>query len=274
MFVSDKTVGQNEYNNTMTSKYPNMVPEHLYIIRSSNNCVRVKQDNEYGTMYFGKESDTETNDSIGMLVKFIEFDYCDGLKFVDLTYVARNCEFENSVRFYISETEFANLKVEDVTNNSEISDFGAFRYNKIKLDDTVHKMENIIDLTAITLLIFTVIVGMVTVLGFLPRETKYLVIFSFIAFLICGIGSRYASRLMYCTEIDDMRKTRKHNNHQYAMFITNRSVLPKFMYYPDEYRAVFYDKNDQEFYNNEKYYVEDYKESYERSSFASTYDIL
>lgn len=274
MFVSDKTVGQNEYNNSMTEKYPNMIPDHLYIIRSSNNSIRVKQDNEYGTMYFGKESDNETSENTGMLVKFIEFDYRDGLKFVDLTYAARNCEFENSVRFYISETEFANLEVEDVTNNSEISGFGTFRYNKIKLDDTVHKMENILDSTAITLLVFTVIVGMVTILGFLPRETKYLVICSFILFLTCGIGSRYVSRLMYRTEINDMRKTRRHNNHQYAMFITNRSVLPKFMYYPDDYRVVFYDKNDQEFYANEKYYVEDYKESYKRPTFESTYDIL
>ena len=122
MFIADATVKQNDYKDLMTEKYPKMVPGNLYVIKSNNNCIRVIQDYERGTMYFDEESNNKTDKNIGILVKFIGFDYNDGFKFAELTYCARTCEFiTSSSKFYISEEEFVTLNVDDVTNGSEIS---------------------------------------------------------------------------------------------------------------------------------------------------------
>lgn len=275
MFISDATVNQNEYKDTMTAKYPNMVPGNLYVIKSSNNCIRVTQNHESGTMYFDKDSNIKTDKNIGILVKFIGFDYQNGFEFAELTYCARTCEFiKSSSEFYISEAEFVTLKVDDVTNGSEISGFDTFYHDKIMLNRTVDETESTISWIAMLLLSIAVIIEMAVVLSVLPSKASYLTICSFMLCLICGIGSTGISHLIYHNKIKDMRNTRRRNNHQYAMFITNWSVLPKFYYYSDEYRSVFCNKEDQEFYTNEHYYIYDDTESCESTIHDSVYAIL
>lgn len=275
MFVSDATISQNEYQGIMMAKYPDMVPGNLYVIKSSNNCMRVTQNHESGTMYFDKDSNIKTDKNIGILVKFIGFDYQYGFEFAELTYGARTCEFiKSSSKFYISEVEFVTLKVEDVTNGSEISGFDTFYHNKTMLNRTVDETKNIISWIAMLLLAIAVTIEMTVVLRALPNKASYLAICLFVLCLICGIGSTSISHLIYHNKIKDMRKTRRRNNHQYTAFIANRSVLPKFYYYSDEYRSVFCDKEDQEFYTNKHYYIYDDTESCENTIHDSVYAIL
>lgn len=275
MFISDATVNQNEYEGIMTVKYPKMIPGNLYVIKSSNNCMRVTQNHESGTMYFSKDSNNETNKNIGILVKFIGFDYQDGFEFAELAYCARTCEFiKSSNKFCISEAEFVTLKVEDVTNDSEISGFDTFYHCKITLNRTVDETKNIVSWIGLLLIIIAVVIEMSVVLSALPSKVSYVTVCTFVIGLICGIGSTSVSYLIHRNEIKDMRSTRRRNNHQYAMFIANQSVLPKFYYYSDEYRSVLCDKEDQEFYTNEHYYVYDDKESCENTIHDSVYAIL
>lgn len=275
MFVSDATVNQNEYKDIMTAKYPKMVPGNLYVIKSSNNCMRVTQNHESGTMYFDKDSNVKTDKNIGILVKFIDFDYREGFEFAELTYCARTCEFiKSSNKFCISEAEFVTLNVDEVTNGSEISGFDTFYHDKIMLNRTVDETKNIISWIAMSLLSIAIIIEMAVVLSALPSKASYVAVGSFVLCLICGIGSTGISHLIYRNKIKDMRNTRRRNNHQYAIFIKNRSVLPKFYYYSDEYRSVFCDKEDQEFYTNEHYYIYDDTESCENTINDSVYAIL
>ena len=275
MFIADATVKQNDYKDLMTTKYPKMVPGNLYIIKSNNNCIRVIQDYERGTMYFGKDTNIKTDKDIGILVKFIGFDYEDGFKFAELTYCARTCEFiTSSSKFYISEEEFVTLKVDDVTNGSEISGFDTFYHDKVMLNRTVDETKSMISTMGVVLFAIAVVIGMFVVLSFLPNKANYIAVCAFVLFAICCIGSTGISRLIYRKEIKNMRNTRKHNNHQYAVFIENRSVIPKFYYYSDEYRSVFCDKEDQEFYTDKRYYIYDDKESCENVISDSVYAIL
>lgn len=275
MFVSDATVNQNEYEGIMSAKYPKMIPGNLYVIKSSNNCMRVTQNHESGTMYFDKDSNNETNKNIGILVKFIGFDCQYGFEFAELTYCARTCEFiKSSSKFCISEAEFVTLKVEDVTNGSEISGFDTFYHDKVMLNRTVDETKSMISTMGIVLFAIAVTIGMLVVLSFLPSKANYVAICAFVLCLIFGIGSTSISRLIYRKEIKNMRNTRKHNNHQYLVFIANRSVIPKFYYYSDEYRSVFCDKKDQEFYTNKRYYIYDDAESCTNTIHDSVYAIL
>lgn len=275
MFISDATVNQNEYEGIMSAKYPKMIPGNLYVIKSSNNCMRVTQNHESGTMYFDKDSNNETNKNIGILVKFISFDYQDGFEFAELTYCARTCEFvKSSSKFCISEAEFVTLKVEDVTNGSEISGFDTFYHDKVMLNRTVDETKNIVSWIGLLLIITAVVIEMSVVLSALPSKVSYVTVCTFVIGLICGIGSTGVSYLIHRNEIKNMRNTRRHNNHQYAMFIANRSVLPKFYYYSDEYRSVFCNKEDQEFYTNKRYYIYDDAESCTNTIHDSVYAIL
>lgn len=275
MFISDTAVNQNKYNDIMTAKYPNMVPGNLYVIKSSNNCMRITQNYESGTMYFDKELNSETDKNIGILVKFIGFDNPDGFKFAELTYCARTCEFiKSSSKFCISEAEFVTLKVDNVTNDSEISGFDTFYNYKITLNRTVDETKNIISWIGLLLIVIAATIVMLVILSSLPSKTIYVAVCAFVLCLICSIGSTGVSRLIHHNEIKDMRNTRKRNNHQYAMFITNRSVIPRFYYYSDEYRSVFYDKEDQEFYTDKNYYIYDDTESCENVIHDSVYAIL
>ena len=275
MFVSDAKVSQDVYREIMTSKYPKMIPGNLYVIHSSDNCMRVKKNHEYGTLYFDKDTENNSSKNIGILVKFIDFNYQDGFEFVELIYGARNCEFtECSNRFYVSEAEFTNLKIDDVTKDSKISDFNTLVKNKSKLNRKVSEVKEIISGIATILFALALVIGMALVICSLPGKVGYIAAGMFILCIIGGLGSGVISRLIYRNEIKNMCKARKRNNHQYIEFIVNHAIRPKFYYYSDEYRSIFCDKEDQEFYSNENYSIYDDTESCENVIHSSIYEIV